>query len=513
MALPTPEVLGSVLIVRRFLLPILLACTGMLPSLAGDPPTSSDSTSVLQSFSGTGTTVTQSFQVGNKWEIRWRSPQVLSVTIYGADNKAVAGSMGVSCGSFYLASGGTYHLKIEGLKPPDTATDKTDTANADSTGHPVPPDLFFKWNVDVVQLDPVTNTSPQPQQAATDPASVPATTKLTDEQARAVVLIKGDNAQGTGFLVRTPDGPAVVTNLHVLGNNPNLKITTNSGELITMLSAKGAADRDIALLAIQDANYSYLDMCTDVAHTVQPGDEVITPGNSQGGGVVLNTIGKVLGVGPDRIEFDNPIYHGNSGGPVFHVKSNKVVGVVNEAMKVDISTDLDKASFASRNSAISNSMRYFGLRLDTVGNWVSFDWNRFQTERTFLDQFRLKSLSLDSFLNPPDPQAPLPAGQSPDDAQFFLKDKKIVAARNAYIQQATGNDGPQRIEALKELIFELNNIADTGLTEMQDPNNFYAFDQDRAKAEFAYRKAIKVELDSYASNVTRLNGIAKRGQE
>jgi S1-C subfamily serine protease len=95
-------------------------------------------------------------------------------------------------------------------------------------------------------------------------------------------------------MIKTPDGPAVVTNIHVIANNPNLKITTNTGALVPVLSEKGASDRDLALLAIKDAHYSYLEMAADISQTVQPGDEVITPGNSEGGEVMLNTDGKVL---------------------------------------------------------------------------------------------------------------------------------------------------------------------------------------------------------------------------
>jgi hypothetical protein len=228
---------------------------------------------------------------------------------------------------------------------------------------------------------------PPPSPAPVSNAATSSATKMTEDQSRAVVLIVGDNGEGTGFMIKTMDGPAVVTNLHVIGNNPNFKITTTSGALVTVLSAKAASDRDLVLLAIKDAGYSYLDVSTDISRTVQPGDEVITPGNSEGGEVMLDTVGKVLGIGPVRIEFDNPIYHGNSGGPVFQPKSGKVLGVVTEAMKVDNTDELDKASFANRASAIHSSMRYFGLRIDTVSDWVPIDWARFQTETIFLDQF------------------------------------------------------------------------------------------------------------------------------
>ena len=180
------------------------------------------------------------------------------------------------------------------------------------------------------------------------------TVKLTEDQASAVVLIKGDTAEGTGFLVKMPGGPVVVTNIHVISNNPNLKITTNTGALISIISYKGATDRDLAMIAIKDGGFKYLDLATDVSGTVQPGDEVITPGNSEGGEVMLNTDGKVLGIGPDRVEFDNPIYHGNSGGPVFHVKTGKVIGIVTEALKAELDQINNNASRESAMPRTNN---------------------------------------------------------------------------------------------------------------------------------------------------------------
>jgi len=325
--------------------------------------------------------------------------------------------------------------------------------------------------------------------------------KLTEDQARAVVLITGDNEEGTGFMVKTPDGPAVVTNIHVIANNPNLKITTNTGALVTVLSEKSASDRDLALLAIKDAGYSYLTMAADISSMVQPGDEVVTPGNSEGGEVMLNTAGKILGIGPVRIEFNNPIYHGNSGGPVFHVKSGKVLGVVTEAMKVGVSDELDKASYASRSSAISGSMRYFGLRLDTVSAWVPIDSRRIQVETAFLDQFDKRSRCLDSFLNAPD-------DNKPEDT-LWMKDEKIVKANNDFFEQTSGADASQRMDAIRELYADLDTIANIDMDAIQNPNSFYSFDRQRAKDEIAYRKALKTELDSIGKNVSRLGSLPR----
>jgi S1-C subfamily serine protease len=339
--------------------------------------------------------------------------------------------------------------------------------------------------------------------AAPTPPSAPA--KLTaDQMSQAIVVIRGDNAEGTGFLVKTPDGPVIVTNLHVLSNNPHIQISTSSGVQIVPMGLKGALDRDLAMITIQDGPYTYLPVATDMNNTVHTGDEVITPGDSQGGNVVLSTKGKLLALGPDRIEFDNPIYHGNSGGPVFHTDSGTVLGVVTEAVKVDVSNDLDKTSFQSRNSAIASSMRYFGLRLDTVPKWESYDPRRFENETAFLEQFDKQSRSLDSYLNY-DPKA---NGQTPNaEAQPYLADDQIMAAHNSFRQRLSGADTGDQIEALRKLGFDLDAIAGKDMDKIQNLNNFYSFDQMRARDEIAYRKALIDEIQAFSTDVSRIGSL------
>jgi hypothetical protein len=347
-----------------------------------------------------------------------------------------------------------------------------------------------------------TPASPVPAQIPTPVIPAPSVTSLTAAQARAVVLIQGDNAEGTGFLIKTADGPVVVTNLHVLANNPNLKITTNTGAIIPVLSMRGAADRDLAELAIKDAEYSYLDVAPDISQTIQPGDEVITPGNSEGGEVVLNTTGKILGIGPERIEIDNPIYHGNSGGPIFHTKSGKVVGVVTEAVKVDTSDELDKTSFASRNSAITAGMRYFGLRLDTVPSWLPVDAQRFQTETTFLDQFDKANHALDSYLNAPNDDKP--------EDNTWRNNPDIVKANTSYFGQANGGDAATQMDALRQWLADMYDIANINMDAIQNPRNFYSFDQEEARNDIEFRKALKTELDGQSANLSQLASLPRK---
>lgn len=348
-------------------------------------------------------------------------------------------------------------------------------------------------------------TNPSLSTAPVIPAA--AVAGFTADQARAVVLITGDNADGTGFLIETPDGPAVVTNIRVIANNPNLKITTNTGTLIKMLSAKAASDRDLALLAIDDANYSYLDILPNINRVVQIGDDVVIPGYNKGGGMLLKTWGKIADAGPEQIEFNNPTYHGTSGGPVFHPRSGKVLGVVSEEAKAITPDDLNKTSFAKRNAALSGSMHYFGLRLDTVTAWVPIDWQRFQNESAFLDDFHQESRCLDSYLNSSNI-----GGDGQDTASaanLYHSNEKITKANDDYLQQSTGSDAAQRLQALQGLVLELDGIADDEVDQLQNPNTFYSFDKKRVQDELAYRKALRSELDSISDDTDRLRNLPK----
>jgi S1-C subfamily serine protease len=493
--------------------PVFLLLAGLLTgiSLAQEK--------VVQTFEGVNGLTTPAFQVQDKWEVRWDCPDVLSVTLLAPDGTIVAGSSGAVKGSLYLPKGGSFTLQLNRAAGATTSwhvsvveigASAASTATTDyvppSTA-PVPVSSTAVSNPTTTNAAPVASSIPAPPSApATNSApTIAPAGGLTGDQAHAVVVIKGDLGEGTGFLVRTADGPAVVTNIHVIFANPNVKIFTTTGAQIQTTGLKGASDRDLAMISIQDNHYTYLDLATDIKDTVQAGDEVITPGNSEGGEVVLDTQGTVLGIGPQQVEFSNPIYHGNSGGPVFHTKSGKVLAVVTKALKVDTSSDIDKASFENKDSAISGTMRYFGLRLDTVPQWEPYDWNRFLTETTFLKNFHDQSRGLDSFMNGVVyERAHLVSTDEygHPDSQYFLRNDKIVAVRDNYHKMTVDTDSSQKLDAARELSMDLEGIADTDMDAIQNPVNFYSFDQLRAADEIKYRKALRNEIEKFSGSIS-----------
>ena len=459
---------------------------------------------VVTTFGGTTNQTTTSFQVQDKWELQWNCPDTITVTVLAPDGTAVSGVSAKGTGTIFMGKGGKYSLQV--TKAPGSSEQWDITIS--QVGAATKTD--FALTPASTPVNTAANPTPTPTAApapmpAPTPATTPSSGNLTEQQAHAIVVIKGDVAEGTGFLVHGPDGPAVVTNLHVLSANPNVKILTTTGEQITTTSLKGASDRDLAMISIQDKNYNYLDLATDIPGTVQNGDEVITPGNSEGGEVVLDTKGTVLGVGPERIEFSNPIYHGNSGGPVFHVKSGKVIAVVTQGMKVRPQDELDKASLANKDSAIVGTMRYFGFRLDTVPKWEPYDWAQFLNQTTFINNFHDLSRCLDSFMNGARyEQAHVATGDEngPPNVTYYEKNSKLVEAHDNYHRLSTDADASQRLDASREIIMDLDGIAATDMQSMQNPSNFYGFEQIRAQQEIKYRQALTKEIDSAGDKIS-----------
>jgi S1-C subfamily serine protease len=481
---------------------LLGACFGVLHGQSREK--------TVQTFDGPGPKTTPSFQVSDQWEVRSDAAGPLTLTILAPDGSTVARVSGSGKISLYEPKGGSFHLQIEaaaaGALPASWHVAIVETNPGMSESLPM---AQGPTNVPPSVTAPPPAVAPSSSAAATPPAAAAPLPdgSLSPDEANAVVLIKGDQSEGTGFLARTAEGPVVITNLHVISANPNVKITTSTGQEIKVLSLEGAVDRDLARFTIQDDHYTYLPLSTAVG-SVEVGDATVIPGNSEGGEVMLDTKGDVLGVGPQKIEYSNPVYHGNSGGPVIHLKSGKVIAVVEGVTRVRPSDEFDQASLKNINSAITGQVRYFGLRIDTVPSWETYDPARFQNETLFLKAFHETSRALDSYLNGARYEKARLTSENIEEGEpnskYYLKNDKIRAVDQEFRQQADGADQSQRLDAQREGVMDLEGLADQDMASIQNPANFYAFDEIRAKEEITYRQALKKELESMEDKISEL---------
>lgn len=208
--------------------------------------------------------------------------------------------------------------------------------------------------------------------------------KLTPEQMAALVLIESGDGQASGFLTKLRGVNFIVTNLHVLGPDPQLVLRGLDGSVLQSQGVFGAVGRDVAIIRVGEIN-NELPIAENILADVKIGDEVVVVGNQRGGRVATQVVGKVLGIGPGRVEVDAQFEPGNSGSPVVHVKSGKVIGVATYSEKRYINKDGDAAK--SRSEADKVEQRWFAYRLDGITQWEAIDFARWRSQYKQIEEF------------------------------------------------------------------------------------------------------------------------------
>ncbi|OYW73986.1 MAG: hypothetical protein B7Z37_19480 [Verrucomicrobia bacterium 12-59-8] len=210
--------------------------------------------------------------------------------------------------------------------------------------------------------------------------------KLPSDKKSAIVVITGDRGSGTGFFAKIKDTVFLVTNMHVISGQTSIKAKTMEGADVQITGIFGAQDADIALLKLAVVPGTFFEAEGSVNTANKTGDPILVPGNSLGGGTILQTEGKIVAIGPAKIEHDAPTFHGNSGSPILSTRSWKVLGVDTESVTVSLSDKSDSASARNTSSQIKSSVRLFGYRLDSVSQWEAIEWGRFAQQSKKLEE-------------------------------------------------------------------------------------------------------------------------------
>lgn len=230
------------------------------------------------------------------------------------------------------------------------------------------------------------NVSPEP---VVRNASEQKAEDLPPDVLDAMVVIKGKEGSGSGFVCSFKGKDYIVTNQHVVSGLKDIRFQTRGGIKLQPIAWQVAADVDIAIIEVQGlpSDIKPLQLLEELSKQVAQGDKVTIPGNSEGGGVITQTHGQLVAIGGQRIETDCPVYPGNSGSPIIHRNSGKVIGVLTEAERL-IFDEFTKHSFRDKKSAIKSEVRYFGYRLDTVASWRPIAASALNNERSLLEESR-----------------------------------------------------------------------------------------------------------------------------
>jgi hypothetical protein len=187
----------------------------------------------------------------------------------------------------------------------------------------------------------------------------------------AVKIIETDAGRGSGFLVQDGESTYLMSNAHVLAGCKTFKaIGMQGGELELTPYIEVASDgRDLVRIPVRVTGG------LEPAVSVSIGEPIIVLGNSGGARMVTHSKGKVLAVGPDRVEVDAAFIQGNSGGPVLNA-SNQVVGVATYVFRDAV------PQWVAQNTRYAQTRRV-AMRPTGV-QWLLLNWYDFQREGELL---------------------------------------------------------------------------------------------------------------------------------
>jgi S1-C subfamily serine protease len=189
---------------------------------------------------------------------------------------------------------------------------------------------------------------------------------ITEEMLNAVIVIKGREGSGTGFLARDASNVYIYSNIHVIMGNSGLTFTDRQGMKYKPLGMEFAPDRDLLRLPV-DVDNTPLKIITPRGVNVP----VSVCGNAEGEGIVRAINGKMIGVGPKKIETDALFVKGNSGSPIL-TEDGGVVGIATYVRRTNV-------DWVNTNTPFT-VVRRFGYRVDNVPRWLKLSPKTFVKE-------------------------------------------------------------------------------------------------------------------------------------
>jgi S1-C subfamily serine protease len=328
--------------------------------------------------------------------------------------------------------------------------------------------------------------------ARSSASTAPQMGNLVQLHQNSLVLFEGKLGAGSGFVVKTASTDMIISNAHVVAADQGLKLRSMHGTDLKPGPAEVAVDHDILRFRMPEGTprFGTLEVMENFAEQVRVGDAVAVLGNSEGAGVVRALEGKVVGIGPDRVEIDAMFIPGNSGSPVIHVPSGKVIGVATYIMVHD-------TSFDSGSSGARRSFRRFAYRMDSVKEWQPVNWPVFYKQSAELN--RCKELTENMYMLMKD----ISSGNGIDAGKH-----KDPALRNSVAEVLRLSESSERVNEadLKSAIGRLfSNLKSICRTEVGPPTakGYYDYYWDEFQKQKEIREKMVEGFDSVLRRVDR----------
>lgn len=210
-----------------------------------------------------------------------------------------------------------------------------------------------------------------------------------------VAIVTCQEGSGSGFLLRMDrkdKGAKVflVSNEHVFRSKGMPKAVLPNGVELKLDPRQYfvAPDRDLACFEVINPPTNVLLVAQDPPHNE---DEAICFGNSGGKGAITRNPGKVLGVGPIRLEVSCEFIGGNSGGPIVNANGDVIAVATMSSGEA-----LAEYNPFNKGTRYGEKIRRFGTRLltDRMVQWQWVDRQVYQRQCSKLEDFKAYCLSL-----------------------------------------------------------------------------------------------------------------------
>lgn len=246
----------------------------------------------------------------------------------------------------------------------------------------------------VAPLPPASTPVPTatPVAAVPKPEESPAAAPATPDAFRsgALVIVRDARGAGSGFIAEQDGKRYLFTNAHVVAGMKQPAFTLLDGRRLTPVAIESAAGHDVIRFALKEEPAQAMEIATGIEQNVRLDDDVTVYGNSGGAGVVTSLPGKIVGIGPDRIEVSSPFIPGNSGSPIIHLPTGRVLGVATYLTK--------KHEEWGENGGPSDVIRRYGYRLDSVKRWEPVNWQAFQVDAERIEKISKLTEDIFNFL-------------------------------------------------------------------------------------------------------------------
>ncbi len=229
---------------------------------------------------------------------------------------------------------------------------------------------------------PSVTMAPGPPSAGA-PAAAPAPAagstdlgRLVQDHRGGLIIVEGGASSGSGFICQMREGRFLLTNQHVACEMPVIRLASLDRVDAPIGAGSAAVGHDIIRFATT-STATPLIASNNVDTDAKIGDPIVVLGNTEGARVVQPLTGKLVGIGPDRIEVTAEFLPGNSGSPIIHLPSGKVIG---------IATYLMTQKFPELTDSPQPGVRRFGYRLDSVRQWQPVAWPVYRADKAAIDQ-------------------------------------------------------------------------------------------------------------------------------